>query len=280
MDYLRPGKVGDIARLADGRDVYYLAGGTDIMVLKKENLLEDKPLIDISSLQELKGIEERDASIYIGALETMTSIAKNPILQEKATALVDAASIMGSPIIRNLATIGGNLANSSPAADLIPPLIALSGQVIVQKADRTREIPAESFCTSAGSNLLDNGEIVRGVRIPVQENSFSGFMKLGPRAALAISKVSVAVWWFLNGEEIYDIKIAMGAVGPICFRAKFTEKILKGRVLSPDILEEAAEMIETEARPIDDFRSTADYRRKMTGVLLKRILNKNEIISE
>lgn len=272
MEYIRPENVKDIARLAGGRDFYYLAGGTDYMVLKKEHLLEDKPVMDISFLKELKGIEEKYGSIFIGALATMSEIASHPKVLSSAAALSDAASIMGSPLIRNLATIGGNFSNSSPAADTIPPLIALGGHIIVQKEEKIREIPAESFCTAPGCNVLDRGEIITGVRIPVQEWSLSGFKKLGPRGALAISKVSVAAWWFMNGKDVYDVRISMGAVGPRCFRAKLTENLIKGRKLTNEVIEEAAELIQSEASPIDDFRSTADYRRKMTGVLLKRIL--------
>lgn len=274
MDYIIPDSVEDISRKLRGRDAYFLAGGTDIMALKKDGMLDDRLWVDISGLKDLKGIKQKDDYIRIGTLSTMTEIEKSDLIKENAAALADAASEMGSPLIRNLATIGGNLANSSPAGDAIPALCALDAVVNIRSAGSQREIPADEFVTGPGRNLLEAGEIITSVDIPLYPTSSSGFLKLGSRRALAISKVSVAAWWVMADDKIKDISIFMGAVGPKPLKAPRTEKVLKGEKLLPEKINKAKETIKTEARPIDDFRSTAEYCSDMVGVLLERILLK------
>ncbi|MDA3792885.1 MAG: xanthine dehydrogenase family protein subunit M [Elusimicrobia bacterium] len=283
-NYIIPDSVEDISRRLRGRVAYFLAGGTDIMALKKDGLLEDRIWVDISGLKELKEIKKEDDYIKIGALSTMSDIASSKIIREYAAALKDSADDMGSPLIRNLATIGGNLANSSPAGDTLPALCALDAIVKVTTAGNQREIPVFEFVTGPGSNVLNEGEIITSVDIPFYSGSMSGFLKLGSRRALAISKVSVAVWWVTEDDEaeekkIKDISIFMGAVGPKPLRAKRTEELLKGETLmsgrpgiTSEKFKEAKERIMTEAKPIDDFRSTAEYCSQMVGVLLERIL--------
>ncbi len=272
MEYIRPEKIEDISRLSDGRETWYLAGGTDIMVMRKERELQERPLIDISGFSELKEIRQSNGVIEIGALVTMSQLESSPVIRERAAALAQAASEMGSPLIRNLATIGGNIANSNPAGDTIPALTVLDAELVLRRGTREREVPADGFCTAPGCNVLEPGEIITAFRIPVLEGSRSSFMKIGPRGALSVSKVSLGAWWFVSERKIVDIRIAPGAVGPRCQRVSRTEKLLKGSVLDPAVIEKAAEKIQIEVSPIDDYRSSADYRRAMTGVLLKRIL--------
>ncbi len=274
MEYIVPKNVEEIYSIVQNRTVYYLAGGTDIMVLKKDNTLyKDIPWIDISNLDELKSISVNNGCIYIGSLVTMAELAENTVIKEKACSLSEAAAGMGSPQIRELATIGGNLANSNPAGDTIPPLCALNAELVLQREMEKREVPAEEFCISPGKNILTPGEIITSIQIPVNENSNSGFFKIGPRNTLAISKASVSVWWCLDDAKVFkDIRIFMGAVGSKCLRAKKTEEFLIGNKLLTENIEKASEMIKYETCPIDDFRSTKEYRMKITGVLLKRIL--------
>lgn len=272
MEYIIPESIEDINKMIENKRAYYLAGGTDIMFLKKESELEEWPWVDISRLEELKGIVLEGNFLNIGALTTLAELAYNPLVKENAEAISDAAKVMGSPLIRNLATIGGNLANSNPAGDIIPPVYALDAILTTQKGAEKKEIPVNEFCLGPCDNVLAYGEIISRIKIPVFKKSNSGFLRLGSRKTLALSKVSVAVWWTAEDKKIDDIRIAMGAVGPKCIRAKKTEEFLKKKKITPDLLNEAAEAIEYEACPIDDFRSTMKYRRKMTGVLLKRIL--------
>lgn len=274
MEYIVPKTIEEIKEAVEEYEAYYIAGGTDIMVGRKDSTLQDWPWVDISVLNELRGISMDEGYINIGSMTTMAEIAENPVISEKAKALSDAAGQMGSPLIRNLATIGGNLANSNPAGDSIPPLGVLDAVLVLQKGSVKREVPADEFCICPGENILTNGEIITDIKIPVIDESNSGFMKMGLRNALAISKVSVAAWWIMEEEKVKDIRISMGAVGPKCLRAKKTEELIRGERLFQELMEEASRTIQYEASPIDDFRSTKEYRRKMTGVLLKRIVGK------
>jgi carbon-monoxide dehydrogenase medium subunit len=275
IEYIIPESVEQIADKLYDRKAYFLAGGTDIMVMKKKGeIRDDLPWVDLSGLDVLRGITEEEGYINIGPLTTMSDIEKNAIIIEKAAALSEAAGRLGSPLIRNLATLGGNIANANPAGDTIPALNALDAVLILTKGDRTREVPVNEFCMGPCENILSGGEIITSIKIPVLADSFSGFLKLGARESLAISKISVAAWWIKEQKKIKDIRIAMGAVGPKCIRAKKTEELLKDEILSKEILEKAVETISYEACPIDDYRSTMEYRRRMTGVLLKRVLSR------
>ncbi|MGM0440997.1 MAG: FAD binding domain-containing protein [Elusimicrobiota bacterium] len=276
-DYIRPKNFKDIREEVGTREAYYLAGGTDLMVMKKEDELKpDRPWVDLTALEdELKGIELRDDHLVIGALTTMSELTESQIIRKNCPAIAFAAEEMGSPLIRNLATIGGNLANSNPAGDIIPPVHVFESELLVPSHSRVKEIPVSEFFLGPGDNILEPGEIIKAVKIPLKKNSYSGFRKLGPRKALAISKVSVAARWEMEDKEVKDISIALGAVGATCILADKTSDYLKGRRINKNTLAEARDIIETEACPIDDFRSSARYRREMTGVLLKRILTQD-----
>ena len=275
IEYIKPDSVEEISEKLYGRTAYFIAGGTDVMVMKKNGMIDDfRPWVDISGLESLKGISEDKEFIDIGSLCTMSEISGSSAVKENAEALYEAVLDMGSPLIRNLATIGGNIANSNPAGDMLPPLTALGALVVIRKGFDQREYQVGEFCTCPGGNILEPGEIITRIRIPVAEGSLSGFMKLGPRKALAISKVSVAAWWIKDAKEIKDIRIALGAVGGRCLRARNTENVLRGMKPGPDLLRDAFSKIRMDCSAIDDFRSTAEYREKMAGVLLKRILRK------
>lgn len=276
-EYIRPKKVEDIIEEVGTRKAYYIAGGTDLMVMKKENELDpNRPWVDLTAIDnELKGIEKKEDHVIIGALTTMTELAESPIIKRNCTAIARAARKMGSPLIRNLATIGGNIANANPAGDIIPPVFAFDAELLVPSRERVKEIPVSEFFLGPGDNILESGEIIKAVKIPLKENSYSSFRKLGSRKALAISKVSVAARWEMDEKEVKDISIALGAVGTTCISANRTASYLKGKKLHKDTLSEAQDIVETEACPIDDFRSSASYRRAMTGVLLKRILTRD-----
>ncbi|MFH1415619.1 MAG: xanthine dehydrogenase family protein subunit M [Elusimicrobiota bacterium] len=273
-EYITVNSVEDIKEKLYGRSAYYIAGGTDIMVEKKDSILSDRPWVDISGIDGIYGISEEDSFIRIGAMTTVSDIADSELIKEKAKALKDAASFLGSPLIRNLATIGGNIANCNPAADTIPALSALGAVLVLEKSGGSRMVPVDEFPTGPGRNILRENEIITAVKIPVSETSRSGFMKLGARRSLAISKISMALWWVRERGKIKDIRIAMGSVGPACIRALKTEEVLRGKEKTPEIVEEAAETIIYESTPIDDFRSTKSYRRQMAVVLFRRLMGR------
>ena len=252
-------------------DARLLAGGTDLLVRLKDSL--DWPvLIDISGLQELQRISINNGVILIGALSTYADLLRSDILKQHGDVLLQAAKLVGSPQIRNRGTIGGNIANGSPAGDTLPPLYVLQASVEAASCDGTRTIPIEEFFTGPGKTVLGNNEIIISVSIPVQQEYSQVFLRLGQREALAISKVSIAVAAKMDATVINDIRIALGSVAPTVVRAVKTEKKLNGAELKDECIQAACEAIEHDAIPISDIRSDAEYRRSMCGVLLKSAL--------
>jgi len=249
------------------RKVRFLAGGTDIFPLLSDGLLEGEVFCDISSLAGLKKIEAEKNTIFIGALVTFTQIKESKVLAKYAPCLVQSASEMGSPQIRNMATLGGNVANGSPSGDALPPLFVLKARI---KTNR-RTVPVEKFFTGPKKTVLKNNELITEIVI-AKEKRFSAFRKLGPRKALAISKVSAAVSFKIEKGAVNDILIALGAVAPTVVRAYKTEKFLSGKKITEKTIKKAAEIVRGEISPISDFRSTGAYRRMAAGILVSRIL--------
>jgi len=247
-----------------------VAGGTDILVRLKDEL--DWPmLIDISGIEELKGISKESNSVKIGVLSTHTEIENSEELRKYAEVLVQAAFIIGSPQIRNRGTIGGNIANASPAGDTIPPLYVLNAEIELASSAGTRKMLINEFFTGPGISVLENGEIVSSINIPAEENLKGVFLRLGQREALAISKVSLAL---VKNTKTNEYRIALGSVAPTVIHATKTEKLLSGNSLNIKLIDEACETICEEAAPIGDIRSEADYRKEMCGVLLRKALKK------
>ncbi len=250
-----------------------LAGGTDVLARLKDSL-DWPPLIDISRVEELKGISAGDGHIRVGALTTYTEITHSDIIAQRAGVLAQAAQTVGSPQIRNRGTIGGNLANASPAGDTIPPLYVLDAAIELVSEKGSRTIPVTDFFTGPGKTVLQPREMIASVRIPINEGWRGVFVRLGQRAALAISKVSLAVCVKATNGHIDQARISLGAVAPTVIRAPRTEELLAGADLSDDLIKKACEMIREEASPITDIRSVAEYRRDMCGVLLERGLKR------
>lgn len=250
---------------------YFLSGGTDLIIRIKENHLKEPfTVIDISGLEELKGITVKDDHIIAGALVTHGEIMKHPKFRECASVLVQACGTVGSPQIRNRGTIGGNIGNSSPAGDSLPPLYILGAEVCLARGKEERWVKIEDFIKGPGKNVLNHLELIKEVKIPLLYGYEGKYMKLGQRKALAISKVSLAINIYNEEKILKDVRIALGAVGPVIIQAKKTEEFLKGKELNENVITEAVKLIKEEARPISDLRSTDEYRRDMTGVLLRK----------
>ena len=285
-DFIRPQKLSEALNSAQGFSrkkvkVYFAAGTTDLYVQMKDNALSvPNVFIDISALDELKKISTVGNSISIGAGATFREIINNSLCKKYLPLLVESAREIGSPLIRNRATLGGNIANSSPAGDSIPPLVALGASAVLRLGKSTRKVPIEKFFTGPKKNILNNGELIEKVLIPKNNFNFHKFLKLGSRKSLAISKISLAVTAKItNGKVISDIKIAAGAAGPTVIRCRKTEEFLTSSQeekrtppLTPKIIAAARELISSEILPIDDFRSTARYRRQAAAGLLEEIL--------
>lgn len=249
-----------------------IAGGTDLIVKVRNGMYPElKTFVDISSLP-LKFINETDAFIEIGSGCTMSMVVANSVIKEHFPVLVKAAATVGALQIRNLATIGGNSANASPAGDTIPALFSLETLVKTEGPTGNREIPIDEFFTGPGKNALKKGELIKSFLIPKRKTN-GAFMKLGERKAHAISKINLALSTWKSDGKLF-CRIAMGSVAPTVIRAFKAETLIEqsGLPLNSSQLEEAAKLAIEEAKPISDVRSTRAYRKQMAGVLLKRAL--------
>jgi xanthine dehydrogenase FAD-binding subunit len=196
----------------------------------------------------------------------------SPLLRRFAPALPEACAVIGGPQIRNRGTLGGNLANGSPAADCVPPLYAADAVVELVSISARRELPIERFFTGPRQSVLEPDELILRVRIPKRAGVRAAFLRLGQRQAQAISKVSIAAaLTFQDGRPDWA-RVAFGSVGPTVIRAREAEKALLAG--GPEGLRAAADAARGEVQPIDDLRSTRDYRRAMAGVLLERAIRK------
>ncbi len=252
-----------------------LGGGTDLVVRIKERTIRPKYLLDLSKVDELHFIEDRGDYIAIGSTVKIGELLESDLIKSSAPVLYEAAKVFGSPQIRNLATIGGNIGNSSPVADTMPALYVHGASLILKRKGGEREIPIEEFQTGPGTNILMEDELIFEVRVPkVKENEKGFFFKLGQRKALIIAKVSVAALLELDGKTVKNARVALGAVAPRVIRAPKTEEFLIGRELDEETMREAAHIAASESSPITDLRSTESYRRYMVGSLLYKGLRR------
>ncbi|MBI1745657.1 MAG: FAD binding domain-containing protein [Acidobacteria bacterium] len=249
-----------------------LAGGTDILVKAKDGLFPTRALFDISAISELHGIVDQGDRLWIGSGVRHGEVARSELLRLHALALVSACALIGGPQIRNRGTLGGNLANASPAADSVPPLYTLEATVDIVSLGAQRTVPIEQFFRGPGKSILQPTELIRGISFAKRPNLKGAFMRLGQRQAQAISKVSLAGSAVLEGRRFRYLRLALGAVAPTVIRAPQTESILLNDDWTPKTLRAACQAIKQEAKPIDDLRSTREYRREMCSVLLERVM--------
>ena len=262
----------------------FICGGTDVLVKAKDNPAYVKLLVDISSLTELTGIEERKSTFVIGSGVRHLQLIKYPAFIKDYSAIIQAVSNIGSPQIRALGTIGGNIGNASPAGDSIPALMVFDADVEVRSADANRTIRLQDFFKGPGKSVIEKNEIITKIVVPKFEGYKSGWKRLGQRSGFAISKVSSAASLNYaihpNGSlKLVDIKIALGAVAPVVIRATETEKFMKNeQTLTKAMLKKACDILKNEVKPISDVRSTTEYRKAMTAELFSRIVE--EIVPE
>lgn len=275
FDYVAPSSLSEALKLLrDYQDrAKVLAGGTDLVVRLKKRLAFADVIIDLNRVSDLSFIEPIGDRLHIGGLTRLAQVKESPMVKEKALALAQAISIMASPPIRNRGTIGGNLCNSSPAADTAPPLLVLDASVKLQSADGERVVPLSQFFVGPEENVARADEILTEVMIPLQEGK-SAFSKLGRRKAFTLSVVSVAAYAMANNGKFDEVRVALGAVAPTPIRSLKVEKALTGGDVSEKTIQKSAELVKMEVNPITDVRASAEYRREMSYVLTKRVLGK------
>lgn len=277
-DTFSPRTCDEVLRIwASVPDARLLAGGTDVLVRLKDALAWP-PLIDLSHVDELRGISCDDGVVRIGACTTYTELERDPLIARHAGVLAEAAREVGSPAIRNRGTLAGNLANASPAGDTIPALYALEAELELLSSAGLRIVSVTAFFQGPGRTILPPHEFIRAVRIPVRHGWCGAFERLGQRAALAISKVSAAVCVRMENGVVREARIALGAVAPTVVRAAEAEQHLCGAQLTDAACERAGEAAARAASPISDIRSDAAYRRAMCAVLVRDALRRCRLI--
>ncbi|ABR50642.1 molybdopterin dehydrogenase, FAD-binding [Alkaliphilus metalliredigens QYMF] len=245
-----------------GSRSYVIAGGTDAIIQLREKHIDPEVMVDISSVKEIQFIRESQDEIVIGGGTNFTSISESPMLQGRVKGLAQAARMVGSPQIRNTATIGGNICNASPAADIVPPLLALEAEVVIEKKGEKRRIPLDTFLMGKGKLDLKPEELVTAICFKrPKDGQGLGFGKLGLRKALAISRIATAI--FISIDEkgtCKEIKIASGAVGTRGLREREVETIFTGKVLTEEVIDEGLQQLSHVVGQRLAGRSTADFK--------------------
>jgi carbon-monoxide dehydrogenase medium subunit len=262
-----------------------IAGGTDLVPQLKNKERKVKCLVDVSRLPELKGIHRQDDVIRIGAAVTHQKLAASKLLQEQASALAQGAAAVGSPQIRYMGTVGGNVVNAQPAADTAIPLLALGAEAEIASLEGIRREPLEALYVRPGESKVDaSSEILVALRFPALGRRWgSAFTRLAKRRALSLPILNAAVVVHLDGDgrTLEDVSIALGPVALTPFRAREAEAALRGQPLDEAMIESALEIARQEAQPRSNpLRGSAEYRREMVKVLLRRALERALIAAQ
>jgi CO/xanthine dehydrogenase FAD-binding subunit len=253
----------------------FLAGGTDLLIAVKEKGFSPSYVVDLKRIPGLAGISEAsDGSVTIGALTTMREVEISPIVLKKYPFLAQSAAEVGSIQIRNRATIGGNMANATPSADVAPALLALDAQVKIAGSNGERTIDLEQLFQGPGKTSMAPEEILTTIIIPPVSPALVGeYIKFSPREMMDLAYIGVAVALTLNGgNKCQKVRIALGAVSPTPMRARRAEALLENQILTEALAEKAGAEAAAESKPISDVRSSAEYRREMVRVNTKRAL--------
>ncbi len=264
-----------LALLADEPGAWRpFAGGTDLMVLFEAGRLAHGKFFNIRHLAELRGIEESDGHVTLGALTTYTEVRRSETLRREFPMLIGAARETGGLAIQNRGTIGGNIANASPAADTPPALIVYGAEVELVSQSGSRWVVYDDFHTGYKQTVMRADELLARVRVRrPREGARQYYRKVGTRRAQAISKVCCAGLVELEGERVNEIRLALGSIAPTVLRCRKTEAVLRGRLLNAKTIEAARAALSAEVAPIDDIRSTASYRRRVAQNLLSEFLS-------
>lgn len=279
QEYVAPRSVEEaIAALQrnGGSTARALAGGTDIIVMVRENRRRADVMVDIKNIPELTQVTyDPGSGLTLGAAAPCWSIYENEQVAKAYPALVDSASLIGGTAIQGRASLGGNLCNSSPAADAIPTLIALSGVATIAGPNGQRTVPVEEFCTGPGQNVLQPGELLVSIHFPAPApNSGARFLRFIPRNEMDIAVVNAAVWVQLDSSKsrIEKARVALGAVAPTPLLVSEAAAAIEGQPVGEETFKKIEEPARAAARPITDMRGTVAQRRHLAGVFARRAL--------
>jgi xanthine dehydrogenase small subunit len=276
MNVLRPRSVREALRVyARTPDALPIVGGTDLMVAWNLGDLNDRVVLDLSRLAEWSRIESNGNSLRIGALATHTALQRHPIIRRRFGLLVDACATIGGVQIQNRGTIGGNIANASPAGDTLPPLAVYDARLHIASASSRRTVEFLDIFAGVKKTTLQPGELIEAIELPfpLKKPDRELFRKVGTRAAQAISKtVAAGLLWLAPDDTVREIRFALGSMAPTVRRLREVESHLTGRRLTAASIRDASALVAADVAPIDDVRSTAAYRLATSQRLLEAFL--------
>jgi CO/xanthine dehydrogenase FAD-binding subunit len=258
-----------------GAAAWVLAGGTDVMVRVRRGMVspERTALLSLHRIAELRGCRREGGELVVGAATTASDLTLDPVIAEHAPILAQVADRLASPQVRNRATLGGNLANASPAGDLIGPLLLLDARLVLASLGGRRSLPVEEFFTGPGKTVLRPDELLVEVRLRVPElGRVFRFEKAGTRPAMECSVVTVGLAYTPREDSLTDVRVSFGSLAPTPLRGRKTEAVLEGQRPTPETVERAVQAALTEVSPISDVRSSERYRRALVGAFLRRLL--------
>lgn len=250
-----------------------IAGGTDVMVKLRHKKLAPDVVIDIEGLEELLGINDDADTITIGAAVTHDEIVHNAVIQKYAAVLADGAEHVGSPQIRHMATVGGNVCNASPAADTVPPIMVLDGELVLSDGKELSTVAAENFFYIPGKPKLEKGQLLTAIKIKkLKKNQGAAFYKIGKRLSLAIAILNGASMLEVSGGKITKVRIVLGCVAAKPLRLAEAEAFLLGKAPTEESFVQAGKIAANSIIPIDDVRAKKEYRKGAAASVVKKTL--------
>jgi carbon-monoxide dehydrogenase medium subunit len=273
FDYLIPQSLKEAFDLMEKQkgNARYIAGGTDVIVRIKQRAIQPEALISLRNIQDLQGIHW-NGGLRLGSMTLFRDIERDKGIARVYPALNQAVCVLANPQVRNVATIGGNLANAAPSADCAPPLLVLGAILTLEGPGGARDIPLDEFFSGPGKTCMDASEVIKSIFIPgLEQGAGTAFLKAG-RVRQDIALINAAAQIVMDGKICKRCRLAAGAVAPIPLRLKKTEQEVEGQEITPELLEKVKGLVEEEVSPITDVRSTAEYRKIMSGVLVKRAI--------
>ena len=271
FEYLAPKTLDEALDLLEkykDKNIKILAGGTDLLVKMKTINLKVNYLMNVKNISELNFVDT-EQGLRIGAATPLSHIIKEEKVKVKYSALYEGIMSIAAPAIRNMGTMAGNLGNSSPAADTVPPLIAYGAELKLQSKRGEHTVLVEDLITGVGKTIMKPNELITEIIIPeINKNTGSAFLKKS-RVKADLSKINLAIYLEREGNICKDCKIVFGSVAIKVLRAEKTEELLKGQIINSELINKVAEEVSSEIKPIDDIRSTAEYRMAMSKQMLK-----------
>jgi aerobic carbon-monoxide dehydrogenase medium subunit len=276
FDLAVPGSVDDCLKVlaGDPAGAKLVAGGTDLLPQLKNGLLKPARVVDLSGVAELRTLDATDGrDLRIGAAVTARELELDPAVRTRYTAIAESGALVGSVQVRNLATVGGNLCNAAPSADMAPPLLALDAVAVIAGPKGRRRVPLAEFFTGVRRTVLGADELLIELIVPDPGSRSGGnYLRHTPRRELDIAVVGVASQLTLADGKCAKARIALAAVAPTPVRATAAERALEGQAVTPDLIERAAGLAVEAAQPIADQRGSVEFRRHLVRVLTRRTL--------